>query len=94
MLFSLGKIYITAGVNFSDKKLYPEISKCIRRHCGGDYGELDEFDKNENSLVLEKGFIHGRIFSRYTLSSGDAIYIITTKVDNGYATTIMLPSEY
>ena len=96
MLFNLGRLLMTSGVAtiMEDSETRTEISKCIKRHMTGDFGELCDFDKNENSLVLENGFIHGRIFSKYNLDSGDAIYIITEKVNVGNQTTILFPSEY
>ena len=59
------------------------------RHSLGDWGDLDEEDKRENELSLEKGF---RLLSAYILSTGVKVWIIT-EADRS-CTTILLPKEY
>ena len=51
-----------------------ELQGLIRRHVTGDWGDLDQHDKRENQLALEKGF---RIFSAYNTNTGIRLYIIT-----------------
>ena len=61
----------------------------MRRHHCGDWGDLDECDKQAN----EDALIHGdRILSHYKLGGGRRIYIIT-EWDRS-STCIMLPEEY
>jgi len=66
-----------------------EPTAYLRRHNGGDWGELDEHDSVENELSLQHGF---RLLSAYTLRSGVKIWIIT-EADRS-STTILLPCEY
>ena len=66
-----------------------EAAPYLRRHSGGDWGELDERDRTENELSLSHGF---RLLSAYKLRSGVRIWIIT-EADSS-STTILLPEEY
>jgi hypothetical protein len=61
----------------------------LERHAHGDWGDVDEEDRQENELSLERGF---RIVSVYRLGTDEKIYIIT-EADRS-ATTILLASEY
>jgi hypothetical protein len=61
----------------------------LSRHLAGDWGEVDEHDRAENELSLERGF---RILSAYTLSDGTRIWVITAA--DRSATTFLLPEEY
>lgn len=66
-----------------------EATPYLRRHNGGDWGELDGQDRRENQASLQHGF---RLLSSYTLRSGTKIWIIT-EADRS-STTILLPEEY
>ena len=59
------------------------------RHMNGDWGELDEFDREQNERAVGHG---GRLMSRYSTRSGTVFWIITEH-DRSY-TTILLPMEY
>ena len=59
------------------------------RHLSGDWGEVDEHDRQENESGLRNQF---RLMSVYTLRTGVKIWIIT-EADRS-ATTILLPEEY
>jgi hypothetical protein len=61
----------------------------VLRHTRGDWGEVDQYDKNENELAVRHGF---RLLSAYRLSTGKKIWIIT-EADRS-CTTILLPEEY
>lgn len=85
--FSLGRTLITPGAL---AKLSPESPlQALLRHHSGDWGDLDEQDRQENERSLREGF---RLFSVYRDSSGTKFWIIT-EADRS-ATTILLPSEY
>ena len=56
-------------------------------HVNGDWGDMPEEDKQENEFSIQHGF---RIFSAYTTSAGERIWIIT-EADRS-ATTILLPT--
>lgn len=83
--FPLGKTVVTPGALALGIDLVPYMH---RHHCG-DWGDLDECDKQENEEALEEGF---RILSCYRVGGGRRIYIIT-KADRS-STCILLPEEY
>ncbi len=61
----------------------------INRHVSGDWGEVDEDDKQAN----EDALIHGdRILSAYRTTLGVKIWVIT-EADRS-STCILLPEEY
>jgi hypothetical protein len=66
----------------------------LARHASGDYGEVNDEDRQLNDEVL----IHGdRILSAYRTLKGVKLWVITEAADdNGHraATTILLPDEY
>ncbi len=93
-LFPLGRTVITRNLQDQLQESYPEgwqeeLYELIGRHATGDWGDLDEHDRQENQLSLEKGF---RIFSAYNTDGGIRLYIIT-EADRSY-TTCLLPSDY
>jgi len=59
----------------------------LARHALGDWGELDENDRQENEFSLARGF---RLLSAYNLSNGTRIWVITEA--DCSATTLLLPS--
>jgi hypothetical protein len=74
----------------------PEIHHCLLCHISGDWGDLDDEDKQANEHALITG---ARIISAYHLPSFDRlkIWIITDAANSHgerYATTILFPSEY
>jgi hypothetical protein len=58
------------------------------RHASGDWGELDNHDRQENERSLEHGW---RILSSYPVGEGK-VWIITEA--NRSVTPILLPQEY
>ena len=79
----------TPGALESLEAAQQEPLELIARHITGDWGDLDEEDKQENELSVEQGF---RILSAYHLNTGVRVWIIT-EADRG-STTVLLPSEY
>jgi hypothetical protein len=61
----------------------------LRRHLTGDWGELDEHDRQQNEDALVN---YSRLLSAYTLGDGTKLWIIT-EADRS-VTTYLLPSEY
>ncbi|RZI40516.1 hypothetical protein EGT07_23020 [Herbaspirillum sp. HC18] len=61
----------------------------VMRHASGDWGEVCASDKRLNDESIKHG---NRILSRYQLSDGENIYIITEH--DRSVTTIMLRDEY
>jgi hypothetical protein len=60
----------------------------LQRHVTGDWGNLDDADKQENEISVKKGF---RILSAY--GTGDCKLWVITEADRS-VTTILLPQEY
>jgi hypothetical protein len=85
--FPFGDVVITIGAR--EKIPSTEIPAFLRRHLSGDWGDLDEHDRQVNERALAEG---GRLFSRYESRNGVRFYIITDP--DRQHTTILLPSEY
>jgi hypothetical protein len=87
-LFALGQIVATPGA--LRLLAYSRIDpwKLIDRHVTGDWGDLDDADKQENEFSVKKGF---RILSAY--GKGDRKLWIITEADRS-VTTILRPDEY
>ena len=66
-----------------------EIQSALWRHMTGDWGDLDEHDREENEFSLTRGL---RLFSIYRSANGVTFWIIT-EADRS-ATTVLLPDDY
>ena len=93
-LFPLGRVVMTTNLQGQLQEADPagwerEMQGLIRRHVSGDWGDLDQHDRRENQVALEKGF---RIFSAYNTGTGIRLYIIT-EADRS-CTTCLLPADY
>jgi len=91
--FATGKLLLTRGVNdqFSQDSVFARyVIDSLRRHVSGDWGDMCDEDKEENSLALRQGGL--RIFSAYEHQSLPKIWIIT-EADRS-ATTVLFPDEY
>lgn len=85
--FRLGRIVATPN---SLRQLSNEdVLMGIQRHQAGDWGEVDDEDRQENELSLKRGF---RILSVYRGASGTRFWIIT-EADRS-VTTVLLPEDY
>ena len=88
--FALGQIVATPGALLALEFAQVGPSEYLNRHMCGDWGEVDEHDRAENELSIEKGF---RILSAYTLPrTGVKVWVIT-EADRS-STAILLPDEY
>jgi hypothetical protein len=85
--FKLGSIVSTP--NALDRLTYDDILSGLLRHITGDWGDVDEDDRKENDLSLEKGL---RLLSVYHAGNGVEFWIIT-EADRS-ATTVLLPEDY
>jgi len=85
--FELGDVCVTRGIteNFTEGF----VILCITRHTLGDWGDLDEEDKESNNLAL---IGEERIFSVYESTERKKLYVITER--DRKLTTILLPEEY
>ena len=87
--FPLGQIVATPGALAALEEAGESPGTLLKRHVTGDWGEVDEHDRQENEFSVAHGF---RLLSAYTVTNGTKLWIIT-EVDRS-ATTILLPSEY
>ena len=95
LLFGLGKLFVTRGIQALMDEQGLDVSPYIARHMTGDDGDLDEEDKAENHLSLIHGY---RILSAYHFSPANdpdnkIKFWIITEADRA-ATTVLLPEEY
>ena len=86
-LFLLGKIVATQ--NALGKLTAPDILNALRPHHAGDWGDLDDHDRQVNERALSVG---GRLCSVYYSGSGLKFWIIT-EADRS-ATTVLMPEDY
>jgi hypothetical protein len=92
--FLPGRIVGTPGALAALQSSGQSPLEFLSRHLRGDWGDLDEEDRNLNDLALIDG---SRLLSAYVTSKGEKIWIITEAVDDdGHraATTILLAAEY
>jgi len=87
--FELGSIYITPGAIDALVESNQHAQEFLQCHQRGDWGEVDEHDRQENELSIREGF---RILSAYRTAKGARLWIIT-EADRS-STTILLPEEY
>jgi hypothetical protein len=85
--FPLGRLLMTPGAR--DSIPPSETMQALRRHAHGDWGDLDDEDRQANESALQNG---ARLLSAYVASNGTKFWIIT-EADRS-ATTVLLPREY
>jgi hypothetical protein len=92
--FPLGRLAATPGALEAMEASGQSAEFFLARHASGDYGEVNDDDRQLNDEAL----IHGdRILSAYRTLKGVKLWVITEAADdNGHraATTILLPDEY
>ncbi len=85
--FPLGRTVITQNALAA---LNPEdILAALGRHAAGDWGELDEEDRQANERALIDGT---RLVSVYRSGADQRFYVITEW--NRSSTTVLLPEDY
>lgn len=92
--FTLGQVVATPGALDALQRCNVNPSSLLDRHICGDWGIVDDEDKQANEDALKYGT---RIVSAYYLPDETKIWIITEAADaRGYrmSTTILLPEEY
>jgi hypothetical protein len=87
-LFEFGQLVMTPGALRTMVEFDIDPVGLLKRHVTGDWGDLDEADKQENELSVQKGF---RILSAY--GKGDRKLWVITESDRS-VTTILRPDEY
>jgi hypothetical protein len=92
--FSLGRIVATPGALHALHDAGQAADEFLTRHVTGDWGDLDDEDRQANDLALIDG---SRILSAYTTRKGERLYVITEAVNEiglRYGTTVLLVSDY
>ncbi len=96
-VFNTGQIVATRGVYdlaCQNPDFAKFVQKSLNRHVKGDWGDVDDEDKQTNDLALKEGT---RLLSAYNddcfPQHGVATIWIITEADRS-ATTILFPDEY
>ena len=92
--FNLGQILATPGALDALQESGQNVQFFLARHVRGDWGEVDDEDKQANEQALVDG---SRLLSAYRTLKNSRIWIITEAADDDghrLATTCLLPSEY
>lgn len=85
--FRCGKIVTTP--NALEHLTREEILSGIGRHQAGDWGDVDDHDRQANELALTR---KARLWSVYHTENGTKFWIIT-EADRSL-TTVLLPQDY
>lgn len=90
MKFPTGKLVSTPAAVETLARAGVSPLDLVRRHQSGDWGELDDEDKQANDEALLDG---GRIFSSYVLPTTNEKVWVITEADRS-STCCLLPSDY
>ncbi|CAB5670548.1 Uncharacterised protein [Delftia tsuruhatensis] len=88
--FSPGHTVMTAGVDDLVQRGQLDPIPYLCRHLNADWGDLDDYDKQQNDAALKSG--EERLFSSYQLGPSSQLWIITEW--DRTVTTLLLPHEY
>jgi len=86
-LFRLGRICSTP--NALEELSQPDIFTALQRHQAGDWGDVDDHDRQANDRALQDG---SRLFSVYHSANRVKFWIITEA--DRRLTTVLLPKDY
>ena len=86
-LFRLG--HLVATPNALEKLQQLDITAALQRHQAGDWGDVDEHDRQANDLALTEGT---RLFSVYHSAKQLKFWVIT-EADRS-VTTVLMPEDY
>ena len=92
--FETGVILATPGATEAFDKTGQTPFEFLKRHVSGDWGDLDDEDRQLNDQALVNG---SRLLSAYRLADATKIWLITEAVgENGRreSSTFLLPQEY
>jgi hypothetical protein len=93
-LFDLGQVVATPGALETLRDAGQTPHEFLSRHVTGDWGDLDQEDRQANNNALTDG---SRLLSAYTTRKGERIWVITEATDDHgrrLCTTLLLSSEY
>lgn len=88
-LFDLGKTVVTPAAIEALQQSGVSAASLLRRHQCGDWGDLDNENKDRNNAALRGG---SRLFSSYRITEAIKIWLIT-EADRS-VTTLLLPEDY
>ena len=93
--FSLGSLAATPNALALLERLGVTPMTLVRRHVGGDFGELDAADLAANEAAIALGL---RVFSAYEVNDPHDVaqvhrFWVITEADRS-VTTVLTPSEY
>ncbi len=91
-LFSLGAVTISPGAQAALTARGVGAAPFLARHQRGDWGEVDDRDREENEFAVRHEWAIYAPTSIYTLDAGDELLIITA-ADRSW-TRVLLDSEY
>lgn len=86
-----GKIVATSTLIAYCKENDISLHPFITRYIGNDWGDLEQEDKDANDLEINEPA--GHVLAKYTLPTGEFIYIETNWNEEDRYTTLMFPSE-
>jgi hypothetical protein len=90
--FELGEQEVSEGVGALMESIgSPPVTKCLRRHQLGDWGEVDDENRHLNSISLGAGGSLG-FESAYTMEDGTVLRILT--FEDGSGTLLLTEEEY
>jgi len=92
--FKLGQVVATPGALAALNENNMSAWSLLSRHLAGDWGMVDEHDRNANEQALQDG---SRILSSYILPDQSKLWVITTAADdrgNRESTCVLTPDEY
>ena len=90
--FPLGRIVATPGALKALQVAGVDPVELLARHCSGDWGKLDDHDRQENERSLRHGW---HVLSAYDMDLGGVsrrVWIITES--DRSSTCLLLPEEY
>jgi hypothetical protein len=87
--FELGNVVATPGALEALRDAGQSPHTLLRRHVRGDWGEVDEHDRQANDAALIDG---ERLLSAYKTFKGVRLWVITEA--NRSSTCLLLPEEY
>lgn len=88
-LFKLGQVVATPGAIEALEKAHTSAWTLLARHISGDFGEVDDEDRQANLDAIQSG---ARILSAYTLTTGERLWVIS-EADRS-STCVLRMDEY
>ena len=93
-LFDMGQVVATPGALDAIRDAGQTPGEFLSRHVIGDWGELDDEDRQSNYTAVTDG---SRILSAYQTRKGERLWIITEATDDHgrrSSSCLLLPAEY